>query len=170
MAGAGADPDECQGSGADYCNDLVGRVAGVGKAGPQEDRRLGGLGPDECGQWQEARLSQDERWTDGSAERVIHVDLGGDEVQPVDPGAVPAVIEEGQGEEGGIDGVYAEVPNDLECDDARQSSIQAEGRCLRWAGFPFNGDFVLDFQDSCCTLCWAVVLARLFSFARSLFI
>ena len=48
--------------------------------------------------------------------------------------------------------MYAQVPNDLKCHDARQGPIQAENVCLRWSGFPFNGGFALDFQDSCCTL------------------
>ncbi len=119
MAGTGKDPDECQGSGADYRHDLAGRTARVGEAGPQEDRSLGGIGTDERGQWQEARLSQDEGWTDGSAQCVVHVDLGGDEIQPVDQGAVSRIVEAREGEEGGVDGVHAKVPNDLERNDAR---------------------------------------------------
>ena len=50
--------------------------------------------------------------------------------------------------------MHAEVSNDLECDDARQGPVQAEGHRLRRTGFPFKGAFALDFQDSCCTLCW----------------
>ncbi len=40
---------------------------------------------------------------------------------------VSGIIEKGEGEEGSSDRVYAQVPNDLECDDARQSPIQADG-------------------------------------------
>ena len=63
------------------------------------------------------------------------------------------LLRRGEGEEGVVDGLYAEVPNDLERDDVGQGSIQAEGHNLRQIGFPFNGGFALDFQDSCCTLC-----------------
>lgn len=131
MAGTGANPDECQGSGTDHCNNLAGRTARTWKARPQEDRRLGGLGTHERGQWQETRVSQDEGRTCGSAERAVHVDLGGDEIQPVDPGTISAVIEEGEGEEGGTHRVHAQVPNHFERDDARQSPVQAESVCLR---------------------------------------
>ena len=65
------------------------------------------------------------------------------------------LLKTGKGEEGGADRLYAEVPNDLERDDAGQGPIQADGHRLRRTGFPFNGGFALDFQDSCCTLCWA---------------
>jgi hypothetical protein len=37
--------------------------------------------------------------------------------------------------------MYAEVPDYLECDDARPSPIQANGHSLRRTGFPFNGGF-----------------------------
>jgi len=141
MAGTGADPDECQGRGTDHRNNLAGRAARTWEVGQEEDRGLGGLGTDECGQWQEARVPQDEGWTDGSTERAVHVDFGGDTIQPSDPGAVSAVVEEGQGKEGGVDGVHAEVLDHLECDDARQGPIQAEGHCLRRTGFPFKGGF-----------------------------
>ena len=53
------------------------------------------------------------------AQRAVYINLGGDEVQPVDPGTVSRIIEEGQGEEGGTHRVYEKVSNDLECDDAR---------------------------------------------------
>jgi hypothetical protein len=49
--------------------------------------------------------------------------------------------------------VHAEVPNDLERDDARQGPVQADRHRLRRTGFPINGGFALDFQDSCCMLC-----------------
>jgi hypothetical protein len=153
VAGTGADPDECQGSGADNSNDLAGGTARAWEAGPQEDRRLGGIGTDECGQRQETWVSQDQGWADGSAECAVHVDFSSDAIQPIDPGTVSAVIEEGKGEEGSVDRVHAKVSNDLERDDERSSPIQAEGHCLRRTGFPFNGAFALDFQDSCCTLC-----------------
>lgn len=141
MAGTGADPDECQGSGADHRHDLAGGVAGTWKTGPQEDRRLGGLGTDERGQWQEARLPQDQGWTGGGAERIVHVNLGGDTLQPIDPGSASAIIEEGEGEEGGVDRVHAEVPNNFERNDARSNPIQAKTLCLRWTVFPFKGGF-----------------------------
>jgi hypothetical protein len=37
--------------------------------------------------------------------------------------------------------MYAEVLDDLECDDARQGAVQADGHRLRRTGFPFNGGF-----------------------------
>jgi len=49
--------------------------------------------------------------------------------------------------------LHAKVSNDLECNDARPSPVQADGRSLRRTGFPFNSGFALDFQDSCCTQC-----------------
>ena len=107
MAGTGADPNERQGRGTDHCHNLAGRAARTWEVGQEEDtcaarkcrcRGLGGLGTDECGQWQEARISQDQRRENGSSECVVHVDFGGDTLQPIDPGAVLAVIEEGQGE------------------------------------------------------------------------
>ncbi len=166
MAGTGADPNERQGRGTDYRNDLAGRAARTWEVGQEEDRGLGGLGTDECGQWQEARLSQDQGWTDGSSQCVVHVDSGSDTLQPIDPGAVSAIIEEGEGEEGGSHRMHAKVFDHLERDDARQGSIQADGHCLRWTGFPFNGGFALDFQDSCCTLCWVAILEDSFCFWR----
>ena len=137
MVGTGANPDECQGSRADHRNDLAGRTARNWEVEPEEDCRLGGFGADERGQWQEARLSQDEGRACGSAQRAVHVDLNGDEVQPIDPGTVSGIIEEGEGEEGGSDCMYAEVPKDLERNNARQSPVQADGDCLRWTGFSF---------------------------------
>ncbi|MBK7448251.1 MAG: hypothetical protein IPJ47_02025 [Anaerolineales bacterium] len=59
---------------------------------------------------------------------------GGDALQSIDPGAVSGIVEEGEGKEGGVDRVYAEVPNDLECNDARQSPVQADGHRLRRTG------------------------------------
>ncbi len=55
----------------------------------------------------------------------------GRHVQPVDPGAVSAVTEEGEGEEGGAHRLHAEISNDLERDDARQSPVQTDGHKLR---------------------------------------
>ena len=37
---------------------------------------------------------------------------------------------------GGYHRMYAEVPDDLECNDARQSPVQAEAHCLRPTDFP----------------------------------
>ena len=144
---------QCQGSGAGDSSDLAGRAAGIGEAGPQEDRRLGGLGTDELGQRQETRLSENEGRADRSAQCVVHVDLGSNEVQPVDPDTVSRIVEAGEGQEGGADGMHAEVPDHLERNDARSGPVQANGDCLRRTGFPFNRVFALDFQDSCCTLC-----------------
>ena len=127
MAGTGADPDERQGRGTDHRNNLAGRAARTWEVGQEEDRGLGGLGADECGQWQEERLSQNEGGTDGGAQCAVHVDFGGDKIQPSDPGAVSALVEEGQGKEGGVDSLHAEVSDHLERDDARQGPIQAEG-------------------------------------------
>ena len=56
----------------------------------------------------------------------MHVDLGGDGIQPVDQGTISGIVEEGEGEEGGIDSMHAKVSNDLERNDARQGSVQAE--------------------------------------------
>lgn len=141
MAGTGADPDQRQGSGASDRRDLAGRTARTWKVGPQKDCSLGRFGSYELGQWQETRLSKDEGRTNGSTECALHVDLGGDEIQPVDSGTVSAVVEEGEGKEGRSHRVYAEVPNHLECDDARQGPVQADGYRLRWTGFPFKGGF-----------------------------
>lgn len=69
------------------------------------------------------------------------VDLGGDEVQPVDPGTISGIIEKREGQEGGSYRMYAQVPNHLERDDARQGSVQANGDDLRRTGFPFKGGF-----------------------------
>lgn len=41
------------------------------------------------------------------AQRAVYINLGGDEVQPVDPGTVSRIIEAGEGEEGGVDGMHA---------------------------------------------------------------
>ncbi len=60
LAGRGTDPDECQGSGTDHRHNLAGRTARTRQVGQEEDRRLGGVGTHERGQWQEAWLSQDE--------------------------------------------------------------------------------------------------------------
>ena len=151
----------------DYRNHLAGRAARTWEVGQEEDtcaarkcrcHGLGGLGTDECRQWQEAWVPKDQRRENGSSECVVHVDLGSDEIQPIDPGAVSRIVEEGEGEEGGVDGLYAKVPDHLERDDARQGSVQAEGHTLRRTGFPLMVVFALDFQDSCCTLCWAFFL------------
>ncbi len=132
---------QCQGSGTSNGSGLVGGTARAGEIGSQEDPCLGGLGADECGQWQETGISEDEGWTDRSAQCAIHVDLGGDEIQPVDQGTVSRIVEAGEGEEGGVDCLYAKVPDHLECDDARQSPFQADGACLKRTGFPFKGGF-----------------------------
>jgi transposase len=86
---------------------LAGRVARIGEAGSQEDCSLGGLGTDELGQWQETGVSEDEGRADRSTQCVVHVDLGGDAIQPVDPDAVSRIVEAGEGQEGGVDGVHA---------------------------------------------------------------
>ena len=62
-------------------------------------------------------------------------------IQPVDQGTVSGIVEEREGEEGGVDSVHAEIPNDLERDDARPSPVHADGHSLRRTGFPFNGGF-----------------------------
>lgn len=77
----------------------------------------------------------------------VHVDLGGDALQPVDPGTVSAVVEEGQGEEGGSDRMHAEVSDDLERNDARPNLIQADGHRLRRTGFfPLKVVLLLTFK------------------------
>lgn len=53
-------------------------------------------GTHERRQWQEARVSQDQGRESGSAECVVRVDLGGDQIQPGDPSAVSGIIEEGK--------------------------------------------------------------------------
>lgn len=73
MAGIGADPDERQGGGTSDGSNLIGRVAGIGKIGSEEDRSVGGLGADECRQRQKARLPQDEGRESGSAECAVHL-------------------------------------------------------------------------------------------------
>ena len=150
MAGTGADPDQCQGSREGDRSDPAGGTAGVGEIGPQEDCSLGGLGADELGQWEETRLSKDEGWQECGAQRPVHVDLGGDTVQPDDPGTLSGIVEKGKGQEGSSHRVHtcaarkcrcAEVPDDLERNDARSSPIQANGRSLRRIGFPLKGRF-----------------------------
>ncbi len=42
--------------------------------------------------------------------------------------------------------MYAEVPDHLECNDARQGSIQAEGHTLRQIGFPLMVVLLLTFK------------------------
>ena len=122
-------------------SDLIGRTARVGETGPEEDRRLGGLGAHELGQWQETRLSEDEGRKDRSAQCVVHVDPGGDEVQPVDQGSGSRIIETGEGQEGGVDCLHAKIPDHPERDDARSGPIQADDAGLRWTVFPFQGGF-----------------------------
>ena len=71
------------------------------------------------------------------AQRPVHVDLGGDTIQPVDPDALSGIVEEGKGQEGCSHRMHAEVLDDLERNDARQSPVQANGHRLRRTGFPF---------------------------------
>ena len=46
---------------------------------------------------------------------------------PLIKGAISRIVEEGEGEESGVDSLHAEVPNHLERNDARQGPVQADG-------------------------------------------
>jgi len=42
--------------------------------------------------------------------------------------------------------LHAKVPDHLECDDARQGSVQADGHSLRRTGFPLKVVLLLTFK------------------------
>jgi len=57
--------------------------------------------------------------------------------------------------ERGADSPHAQITDDPKRNDARPGSLQADRHGLKPTGFPLKVVFALDFQDSCCTLCWA---------------
>jgi hypothetical protein len=57
------------------------------------------------------------------AQCALHIDLGGDALQPADPGAVPAVIETWQKEVSSTYRLQEKVSHYLECHDAGSAAI-----------------------------------------------
>jgi len=47
----------------------------------------------------------------------------GHALQPANPSPIPALAETRQPQEGGSHGLYAQIPHDLECDDARPATV-----------------------------------------------
>ena len=133
---------------------LAGRTAGTGQTGPQEDCSLGGCGSDELGQWQETRLSQDQRRAERSAQCALHVDPGGHALQPVDPSTISAIVETWQTQEGGAHRLHAKVPHHPECHDARPAAFPLHHYLTSLSFSNLKNSNCLDIQDSCCTLCW----------------
>ncbi len=57
---------------------------------------------------------------------------------PLIQSTVSGIVQKGEGEEDGSDRVYAQFSNDIERDDARQNSVQADAFYLRRIGFSFK--------------------------------
>jgi hypothetical protein len=66
---------------------------------------------------------QDQRRQNQCTHCALYVHARGYSLQSVDPNSIPALAETRQREKGGLDRLYAKVPHNLECYDARPAAF-----------------------------------------------
>ncbi|MBK9210737.1 MAG: transposase, partial [Anaerolineales bacterium] len=101
---------------------LLAELPELGKLDRKKIAALVGLAPmnSDSGKKRGYRKTKVDGWRCGTC---CDVDFGGDKIQSVDQGTVSRIAEAREGEEGGAHRMHAEIPNDLECDDARSAAF-----------------------------------------------
>ena len=125
------------------------------------DHGIGGNSANEPRQWQEARLSENERRPTGCAQGALRGYAEGYPLQPGDQGTVRETFEVEQGEEGCHHSLYEEDADDLERDETRLAAVQIpiDGLIVNFSPIKqqlpcLSRQPVLNLLKGCCTLCW----------------